>query len=83
MNPNIIDEINAMSVSNLLSLQTALKIAVKAIKDQQDLITSKQVKTYLDAKIEELDRLLAEVDNSLEYGDPANTDPDCDIEIYC
>lgn len=82
MNPNIIDEINAMSVSDLLSLQTALKIAVKAIKDQQDLITSKQVKTYLDAKIEELDRLLAEVDNSLEYGDPTNTDPDCDIEIY-
>lgn len=58
------------------------KIAVKAIKDQQDLITSKQVKTYLDAKIEELDRLLAEVDNSLEYGAPINTDPDCNIEIY-
>lgn len=80
MNPNIIDEINAMSVSDLLGLQTALKIAVKAIKDQEDLITSKQVKTYLNAKTEELGRLLAEVDNSLEYGDPTNTDPDCDIE---
>lgn len=73
MNPNLIEELNSMLLSDLLDLQDDLKKAITVLKNQQGCLEpSKYISSFIEANIAELENLLAEAENAVGYGE----DPD-------
>ena len=69
MNPNLIEELNSMLLSDLLDLQDDLKKAITVLKNQQGCLEpSKYVSPFIGVNIAELENLLAEAENAMDYG---------------